>query len=142
MDRDKERAIEWDCLQVHNRWYMLGDAGDHEGAVNTFTEDGVSEYEGQAVRGRAELLKSLQTSHGTRFTRNFVANCIVAVIDEKNAEAVSYVQQFFQEWDELKDGTIPSLQPFTLCLHENKLVLTDEGWKIKHRKVTELIRRA
>ena len=142
MDRDQERAIEWDCLQVHNRWYMLGDAGDHEAAANTFTEDGVSTYEGQAVKGRAALLKSLQSSHGNRFTRNFVANCMVTVIDEQNAEAVSYVQQYFHDWDEIKDGTVPSLQPYTLCRHDNKMVLTDEGWKIKHRDVTELIRRA
>ena len=141
MDRDQERAIEWDCAQVHHRYYMLGDAGDHEGASKTFTEDGVSAYEGQAVNGRAGILKALQTSHGTRFTRSFVANILVTVIDEKNAEAASYVQQYFQDWDEIKDGTIPSLQPFTLCRHDNKMVLTDEGWKIKHRNVTELIRR-
>ena len=69
----------------------------------------------------------------------FVANCLVTVIDEKNAEAVSYVQQYFHDWDEIKDGTVPSLQPYTLCRHDNKMVLTDEGWKIKHRDVSELI---
>ena len=141
MDRDQERAIEWDCAQTHHRYYVLGDAGDHEGASMTFTEDGVSTYEGQSLHGRAAVLKSLQTSHGPRFTRSFVANILVTVIDEQNAEAVSYVQQYFQNWDDIKDGTIPSLQPFTLCRHDNKMVLTDEGWKIKDRVVSELIRR-
>jgi hypothetical protein len=64
------------------------------------------------------------------------------VIDEQNAESASYVQQYFQDWDEIKDGAIPSLQPYSLCRHDCKLVHTDEGWKIKHRHVTELIHRA
>ena len=142
MDRDQERAIEWDCAKVHHRYYILGAAGDHEEASKSFTEDGVSVYEGQALHGRAAVLKSLQTSHGPRFTRSFVANIVVTVIDEQNAEAVSYVQQYFQNWDEVKDGTIPSLQPYALCRHDNQMVLTDDGWKIKHRNVSELIRRS
>ena len=64
------------------------------------------------------------------------------MIDEENAEAVFYVQQFYNDRDEIKDGTIPALQPYTLVRHDNKMVLTDEGWKIKHRNVTELLRRA
>jgi len=141
MDRDQERAIEWDVFQIHNRYYVLGDAGDHEAASTLFTKDGVSVYEGQALNGRAEILNSLQTSHGPRFTYSFVANCTVTVIDEQNAEAASYVQQYFHERDEIKDGTISALQPYTLVRHDNRFVLTDEGWKIKHRNVTELIRR-
>ena len=141
MNRNQERAIEWDCAQVHHRYYILGDAGDHVGASKMFTENGVSTYEGQALYGRAAVLKSLQTSHGPRFTRSFVANILVTVIDENNAEAVSYVQQYFQNWDEIDDGTIPSLQPLALCRHDNKMVLTDDGWRIKDRKVSELLRR-
>ena len=142
MDRDQERAIEWDCCQVHNRMYILGDANDHQGYANLFTEDGVSVYEGQALNGRAGILQSRIASYEPRFTRSFVANCTVTVIDEENAEAVFYVQQFYNDRDEIKDGTIPALQPYTLVRHDNKMVLTDEGWKIKHRNVTELLRRA
>ena len=141
MDRDQERAIEWDVFQVHNKYYLLGDAGEHEAASKVFTQDGVSIYEGQPLNGRAEILKSLQTSHGPRFTYSFVANCTVTVIDEQNAEAASYVQQYFHDRDEIKDGTISALQPYTLVRHDNRFVLTEEGWQIKHRNVTELIRR-
>ena len=142
MDRDQERAIEWDCFQIHNRMYILGDASDHEGYANFFTEDGVSVYEGQALNGRAEILQSRFDSYEPRFFRSFVANCTVTVIDEKNVETVSYVQQFYFDWDEITDGTIPTVQPYALVRHDNKFVLTDEGWRIKHRNVTELLRRA
>jgi hypothetical protein len=47
MDRDQERAIEWDCYQLHNRYFILGDAGEHEAACSVFTEDAVSVYEGR-----------------------------------------------------------------------------------------------
>ena len=83
MNRDQERAIEWDVFQIHNRMYILGDAGDHEGYANSFTEDGVSVYEGIALNGRAEILQSRFDSYEPRFYRSFVANCTVTVIDEK-----------------------------------------------------------
>ena len=143
MDRDQELAIKYECAEVHYKYYILGDEDDFEGAVNCMTEDFVSTYPGLGVtRGRDGLLKSITTSHGPCFFRTYVSNLVVTVIDEQNAEVMSYVQQYFHEWDEIKDGKIPVIQPGTLCRQDNKCVLTDDGWKISRRHVTELLRRA
>ena len=36
MDRDRERAIEWDCTKALNRFYGYADGGDYEAAVRYY----------------------------------------------------------------------------------------------------------
>jgi ketosteroid isomerase-like protein len=141
MDRDQERAIEWDCFHTQNRYYVLVDAGDYEGGANLFTEDAVWTLWGQELHGRAEILKGLEDGLGPVFIRHYVSNITVNVIDENNAEVISYVHIYRHEWDEIKDGTIPTIGAWVLGRHDNKMVRTDEGWRISRRDISSFLRR-
>ena len=74
MDRDQERAIEWDSFHTQNRYYVLADAGNYEGAASQFAKDGVWTLRGQELHGRAEIAKGLSDGLGPVFIRHFISN--------------------------------------------------------------------
>ena len=141
MDRKQERAIEWDCFHTQNRYYVLADAGDYEGAADLFTKDCVWTLLGQELHGREELAKGLRDGLGPVFIRHFISNITVTVIDENNAEVISYAHAYRHEEGEIKDGTIPFISAWALARHDNEMVLTDEGWKISRRDVSAMLMR-
>ena len=59
MDRDQERAIEWDCTQIVNKFYNSLDARRYDDLVNCFTEDGVWKRQGNELQGRAAILSAM-----------------------------------------------------------------------------------
>ena len=59
MDREQERAIEWDCTKVLNQFYVLADQGDFEKAANLFTENSVWNLNGNELHGRAAIEEGL-----------------------------------------------------------------------------------
>ena len=59
MNREQERAIEWDCFHTQNKYYVMVDAGDYEGGGNLFTEDAIWTLWGLELQGRAEIIKGL-----------------------------------------------------------------------------------
>jgi hypothetical protein len=141
MDRDQERAIEWDCFHTQNKYYVMVDDGDYEGGGNLFTEDAIWTLWGQELHGRDEIIKGLHDGLGPVFIRHYVSNITVNVIDENNAEVISYVHIYRHEWDEIKDGTIPMIGAWVLGRHDNKMIRTDEGWRISRRDISGFLRR-
>ena len=143
MDREQERAIEWDCFHTQNRYYVLADAGDFEGAASQFAKDGVWTMKqwGQELRGRAKIANGLKDGLGPVFIRHYISNITVTVIDENNAEVISYAHAYRHEKDEIKDETIPFIGAWALARHDNKMVLTDDGWKISRRDVSAMLMR-
>ena len=126
---------------TQNRYYVLADAGDYEGAANLFTKDGVWTLRGQELHDRAEIAKGLSDGLGPVFIRHYISNITVTVIDEHNAEVISYAHAYRHDLDEIKDGTIPFIGAWALARHDNKMMLTDEGWKISRRDVSAMLLR-
>ena len=62
MDRDLERAIEWDCFHLQNKYYVLVDAGDYEGGGNLFTEDAIWTYGDRNCTAAQKSLRDLKTA--------------------------------------------------------------------------------
>ena len=59
MDRDQERAIEWDCAQVVNKFYCSLDARRYDDLVNCFTPDGVWKRQGNELQGRDAIMAAM-----------------------------------------------------------------------------------
>ena len=86
-------AIAWECERLIHLYSMLNDAGDFDGMVELFTEDGVfaRPSEGEVlIRGKAAILQAY-TSRPPRFTRHMITSVVVTVEDEDNARAHSYL---------------------------------------------------
>ena len=86
-------AIAWECERLIHLYSMLNDAGDFDGMVELFTEDGVfaRPSEGEVlIRGKAAMLQAY-TSRPPRFTRHMITSVVVTVEDEDNARAHSYL---------------------------------------------------
>ena len=86
-------AIAWECERLIHLYSMLNDAGDFEGMVEMFAEDGVFARPSQGdvlIRGKAAILQAY-TSRPPRLTRHMITSVVVTVEDEDNARAHSYL---------------------------------------------------
>ena len=60
MDRDVERAIEWDCNRLVIKFYTLLDDKRYDELADLFTDDGeMNTGEREPIRGREALLDTL-----------------------------------------------------------------------------------
>ncbi len=141
MDRDEERAIEWDCAKVLNEFYVFTDAGDYEGAANLFTEDGIWTLWDIKLDSRQAICDSLRDGFTPVFIKHFLTNIIVTVIDKDHANAVAYSAVYRQEKDEMEGGVMPLVAPWALGRMDNKMVRTKDGWRIARRDVDGWLRR-
>jgi ketosteroid isomerase-like protein len=88
MNRDEERAIEWDCQKTMRQYYDYVDHRDFDSAANLFTEDIDWLSHGVRLQGRKELREGLQAALGEGTIRHVLSNTVVNVIDEDSAELV------------------------------------------------------
>ena len=131
MDREREREIEWDCQKVLRQYYHHVDQREYDEAVQLFTADvhwvvmGLDLHGREAVRGSFGGLTDSTIRH-------VLTNTVVTVIDENNAESISY-NSIYCEKGFPDDGPIPFEGPDRLGTQLAKLRRTDEGWRISER---------
>ena len=143
MDREQERAIEWECQKVLRRYYQHVDRREFEKAVAMFTPD--VDWLGLDVplRGREEILEALHAALGKSTARHSLTNTIVKVIDEDHAEARSYntLSTSHETTYDVGDSAIGYEGPNILADMSEQLVRTDEGWRIAQRRAVAIFRR-
>jgi hypothetical protein len=143
MDRDQERAIEWDCHKVLRQYYDYVDRHEYDQAVKLFTPDIDWVGLGVALKGHAEILDGLHAGLGAGTIRHCLTNTIVTVIDENHAKARSY-NILFSSPDvrfEEKQGPIPMEGANILVDMADELTRTEEGWRISRRRGTAIFQR-
>ena len=131
MDREREREIEWDCQKVLRQYYRHVDKREYDEAVQLFTPDIHWVVMGLDLHGRAAVRGSFGGLVESTI-RHILTNTVVTVIDNDNAESVSYntiyVEKGFPE-----NGPISFEGPNRLGENHDKLVRTKDGWLISHR---------
>ena len=131
MDREQEREIEWDCQKVLRQYYLHVDQREYDKAVQLFSEDihwvvmGLDLHGRDAVRGSFGGLDDSTIRH-------VLTNTVVTVIDEDNAESISY-NTIYVEKGFPDDGPLPFTGPDRLGTQYAKLKRTAEGWRITER---------
>ncbi len=130
MEREKERGIEWDCAQVVTRFYNSLDAGRYDELVDLFAEDGTWKRQGEVLEGRDAIMAAMQDREEGMVIRHCVTNLDIRVLDEDNAESAEYVTIYRHIGEEKLDGPAPLEGPGVIFLYREKLVRTDNGWKI------------
>ncbi|WP_420639397.1 nuclear transport factor 2 family protein [Candidatus Poriferisocius sp.] len=115
------------------RLALLADEGDLEEYAGLFTEDGLWEMPGSTIQGRADLLAgaierraSGNVGPGTN-TRHVITTQAVE-LDGDQAHSDAY----FQFW--VNTATEPSVVLFGR--YRDRLVRTDQGWKLAHRHIS------
>lgn len=130
MDREAERAIEWDCGQVLLRFYDAFDAWDYHGMVALFTEDGVWHRAGKSLEGREAIVAEMHRRPTTQVIRHVVTNLIVDVYDSEHAKARLYLTAYRHDAGGPRVVPAPMRGPVLLLVVHADLVRTSEGWRI------------
>jgi hypothetical protein len=134
MNRDQERAIEWDCTQVVNKFYNSLDARRYDNLVNCFTEDGIWKRQGNELQGRAAILSAMEERGEHLVIRHIVTNIAVTIEDADHVSTAEYVTIYRYDSDEKLEGPAPLDGPGVIFLYQDKMVRTESGWQMSDKR--------
>jgi len=132
MNREIERAIEWDCTQLVYEFYACLDEKRYDNMSELFTDDGVWVRLGKELKVKTGLKEAM----GTRddwITAHLVTNARIRVTDENNVDTTQYITLYRHEDWNPKDGPAPIVLPLGVLRHKDHLVRVGEQWKIKRK---------
>jgi uncharacterized protein (TIGR02246 family) len=139
MDDLQRLLIERECERLIVAYTHINDLEGGKGIADLFTEDGVLEVPGLVRRGRAELEEAVAQRPKGMFMRHISTNAAVTVIDEDNAEAVSYLVAYV---DRTPGGEPRAMAAPTVAgQYYDRFVRTERGWRIAHRRTEVALRR-
>ncbi|HIF58393.1 MAG TPA: hypothetical protein EYQ26_02735 [Rhodospirillales bacterium] len=134
MEREKERAIEWDCTQVVNKFYNSLDARLYDDLVDCFTEEGIWKRQGNELQGREAILTAMHERSYNLVIRHIVTNIAVIIQDEDHVETNEYVTIYRYDSNEKVEGPAPLDGPGVIFLYKDKMLRTEVGWKISDKR--------
>ena len=137
MDRNQERAIEWDCQKVLRQFYHLADQREYERATDLLVPDVEWNVLGVKLRGRDNILKGLVGGVAKRTIAHVITNTVVDVIDKTHAVSRSYNSDYCVPGTTVEDGegARPFVGPHRLEDNYTELVRVDDDWLISKREV-------
>lgn len=143
MERNQERAIEWDCQKIVREYYQHVDRREFEKAVALFTPDVRWEVLGVKLQGRETLLKGLNGALGDGTIRHVVTNCLVDVVDGDHADVCFYLSIYYTQGIKVEeqDGPLPFEGPHRIMDQGDKMIRTKDGWRTAYRWGKPIFRR-
>ncbi len=143
MNRNQERAIEWECQRVLLQYLRHVDQRDFEAAANLFTPDAVWSAQGVTLNGRNEILEALYPALSEGTIRHVFTNTVVNAIDEDNAECRSYHSIYYTADSRIEDheGPLPFEGPHRIADQVDQMVRTNDGWRIASLQSNSVFRR-
>lgn len=133
-------AIEWACEKLGRLFANYSDQNEFKALVNLFTEEGV--YQRPSVpdveiKGREVLLAEF-LKRPPLVIKHIVTNCVIDVISATEATGFSTIIYLAAE---KTDEALPLIAgPLNIGEFRDEYVLTEQGWKIKHRRGILLLR--
>lgn len=134
MEREVERAVEWDCMQVVNKFYNALDERRYDVLVNCFTEDGIWKRQGKELQGRDVIMTAMQERGENLIIRHVVTNIEVSVEDDDHASTAEYVTIYRYDGEQKLDGPAPLDGPGVIFLYKDKMLKIDGDWKISDKR--------
>jgi hypothetical protein len=143
MDRDQERAIEWDCEKAVRQYYHHVDLREFDEAAALFTSDVLWEVLGVRLTGRDTLLKGLHGALADGTIRHIVTNTLVNVVDENTADVRFYLSIYYTQGVKVEDndGPLPFDGPHRIMDQGDTMIRTEQGWRTSYRWGKPIFRR-
>jgi SnoaL-like domain len=132
MNRDLERAIEWDCAQLIQKFYGYLDEKRYQDLADLFAEDGTWVRLGKPVTG-PDAIMNLMEEREDWITTHVVTNLRVIVRSEDEVETVQYVTLYRHEGWDANDGPAPVVLPLGVLRHHDTLVRHNGIWKFRKK---------
>ena len=136
-DRSNHDHIEKACQRLCLDYSRYVDFRQYDRFVALFTEDGVLDT-GFKMEGRAAIEIAMSKRPDTLRSRHVVTNHIVDVIDEENAQGITYLTLYRAITDEAKDPdfVLPFDGPAAIGHYTDKYRKTKDGWRFAPRELT------
>lgn len=135
--------IEHECQRLQVAYAVTADAGDVEGFVACFSEDGEVRVPGAqpfvghtAIRASIVQLGSLGVAY-----RHLITNSLITVQDAESATGICYLLTFNSAAPADAGGSRPIDAPGTVGEYHDAFVRTREGWRIRRRELKRVFRR-
>jgi SnoaL-like domain len=132
MDRDSERAIEWDCTRLVIDFYKFLDEKRYSELAALFAEDGSWTRLGRELIGPRAIVEAMNDREDW-LTVHVVTNIRIDVIDGDHADTTQYITLYRHEGWDAKDGPAPVVPPLGVLRHRDKLVRRNGTWKFKQK---------
>ena len=141
MDRDEERAIEWECQRILTRFCLFNDCNQSDELANLFTTDGVWFRLGKALKGRESIRKAMESRPAEALHRHLLSNVLVTVIDADHAEVSSSKSIYYHDAGETLDKPVPLNGPKWVSAYTDSFVRSEDGWRIERMEGATLFER-
>jgi len=123
------------CAQVLNRFFYYLDEFRYEDLVGLMLEDGTWFRQGQSLRGRGQILGTLNERSRTQRIRHIITNTVVDVAEPGKAVGTAYLTVYkFDDGSELtRPPTIDA--PFRISLVQVKFTKVSDKWLIAEQHI-------
>ena len=132
MNRDEERAIEWDCTQLLYEFYACLDEKRYDDLGNLFVADGVWVRLGQELTG-PDNIKAAMAERDDWLTAHLVTNARIFVRDNDHADTTQFITLYRHEGVDPAAGPSPVVLPLGILRHRDQLVRAAGRWKFKRK---------
>lgn len=132
MERDQERAIEWDCTRLLYEFYACLDEKRYDDLGDLFVEDGAWVRLGKELVGPAAI-KAAMAERDDWLTAHLVTNARIFVRDADHADTIQYITLYRQEGVDPSAGPSPVVPPLGILRHKDQLVRSGGKWKFKRK---------
>ena len=133
--------IRRECERVFLEIARLTDHGPQHAIAQFFTQDGELDRDGMVLGGRAALLELYAKRPANLLTRHLVSNVMVTPLSSEHAICHAYATIYrFRSTD--GSAPVPPVTcegPESVAEYEDRMVKTDEGWKISRRILKTII---
>ena len=143
MDAATRRAIEWDIERLGIAYAKHIDFGEYEPVASMFLPDGELSLMGNVCRGPEEVLGFLRGRPRDRVTQHMISNCWIKVLDDKQAEGVTYLTLYrYQADGDNPSPPVPLETPALVGYYTDRYALVDGAWRFAKRTLTIQFQRA
>lgn len=132
MDRNDQRAIEWDCTRLLIRFYSLLDEKRYEALADLFADDGVWVRLGQELVGGPAILAAM-SERDDWLTAHLVSNIRIDIIDADTVDTTQYVTLYRHEGRGEAEGPAPVAPPIGILRHRDRLGREAGVWRFKRK---------
>jgi hypothetical protein len=135
MTSEQVASDAFQCAQVLNRFFYYLDEFRYEDLVALMPEDGTWFRQGQLLRGRGQILATLNERSRTQRIRHIITNTVVDVAEPGKAVGTAYLTVYkFDDGTELKRS--PTIEgPFRISLVQVKFTKASDKWLIAEQHI-------
>lgn len=140
-ETDSERIVR-ECERVFLQIARLTDHGPQDSIAQLFTEDARMDRDGTLVCGRAALQELYAKRPPNLMTRHLVANLLVTPISAHEAACQATATVYRHRGTDTAKAPTPPVTcsgPESIVEYEDRLVRSDEGWKVSRRVMKTVI---